>query len=179
MNKPKFYNYPSVIHYYQRIREDVWSITEESWPNATVKGISLRTAEIADSWKTLQGEGYRRSRGIWDWKKSFTGYQKKPKRFEMSIWAGDELCGLTYGSVSRNGSKICMNLIEATPVKPSPLGEGVFPILSFGATAYADLLGADEIWLLDPVLGAIDYYKSQGYMAPEQYGNKRIGMKKR
>ncbi|KEQ17143.1 hypothetical protein GZ78_14865 [Endozoicomonas numazuensis] len=157
----------------------MWSITQETWPHATIKGISRSTALLADSWKTLQGEGYRRSRAIWDWEPEFKSYQTKPKRFEMSIWSGSELCGLTYGSLSKNGSKVRMNLIEATPVRPSPLGEAVFPILSFGATVYADLVGADEIWLLDPVSGAIDYYKNQGYMAPERYCGKRIGMKKR
>ncbi|WP_299589258.1 hypothetical protein [uncultured Microbulbifer sp.] len=178
MEALNFHNYPSVIGYYQALRKEVWSITQESWPQSSIKGISWKTARLADSWKEMRGANLRSSRASWDWEPEFNAYQKKPKRYEMSVWYENQLCGLCYGFASKHGTKVRMNLIESTPVRPNPLGEGVFPILSFGATVYANLISADEVWVLDPVKGAIDYYESQGFSAPEIYHGKRVGMKK-
>lgn len=178
MKAEKFTNYPSVIAYYQALREAVWSITQESWPHAEIRGIDNRTVKLADSWKDMRGDHLRSSRAAWDWEPEYKAYKNKPKRYEMSVWVDDQLCGLCYGFASQHGSKVRMNLIEPTPVRPSPLGEAVFPILSFGATIYANLIEADEVWILDPVQGAVDYYKSQGFSSPEIYHGKRVGMKK-
>ncbi len=71
-----------------------------------------------------------------------------------------------------------MNLVESTPVKPNPLGIRALPVLAFAAAAYGKIVGADEVWLIDPYANLEDYYQSSGFGPREVYHGKRIGQRK-
>jgi hypothetical protein len=152
-------SYSDAHRYYQDLRDAVYEeATHTLGGGMAIRAIGLRTAQIADSWQTLEGEDCRPYRSTWSWARAYPWFHKRPARFEVSVWAGSELCGLCFGKPSLAKTKLGLNLIEATPIRPSPLGRPVFPVISYAASLYAYAIGAEELCILDPLDGVIEYY---------------------
>jgi len=71
-----------------------------------------------------------------------------------------------------------MNLIEAIPLRPTPLGNRALPVLSFAAAAFAYYIGASEVWVLDPDPRIEALYQREGFGAREPYHGSRIGQRR-
>jgi hypothetical protein len=163
---------------YRILREISYESTMEEFPGIKVKGITYDDALTADSWK-LSNEGNQRvSRGSWIWTKEYPFYKNQPNRFEVSLWKSGILCALCYGQLSKHGTRVRMNLIESTPVRPSPLGMQALPILSVAAATFANIAGASELWVLDPDPKIESLYKAQGFGGVEIYHGRRVGQRR-
>src|SRR5690554_5508801 len=114
---------------YKILREVAYEEAMEEFPDISIGGISYRDVVMADGWKLHGGKDARIERGSWNWTKEYSYYQNRPNRFEVSLRKGG-LGALCYGQLSKHGTRVRLNLIEATPIRPSPLGMRALPILS-------------------------------------------------
>lgn len=162
---------------YSEYREIVYEATMEEFPGIQARAINFSDALEADSWKSIPRSEGRGHRAGWDWALEYPSYKKKPNRFEISLSNG-KLCALCLGKASMHGTKVRMNLIESIPIQPSPLGAKAMPILSFAATVYADIIGADELWVMDPFPNLESYYQANGFSGRKIYHGKRVGQRK-
>ncbi len=163
---------------YNLYREIVFEEVEKQFPGVIAKGIVFKDCVTADSWKKLPVKSGRVNRGTWDWKKEFPYYQNRPNRFEISLWRSGVLCALCYGQTSKHGSKVRMNLIESIPIKPTPLGRRALPVLGFAAATFAEIIGATELWVIDPDPEIEYLYKDEGFGDREVYHGRRIGQRR-
>jgi hypothetical protein len=162
---------------YQLFREGAYEVARQEFPDIVVRGITFQDAATADSWKMLDAASARLARGTWDWTKEYSCYQKRPNRFEVSLSRGG-LAALCYGQLSKHGTRVRLNLIEATPARPFPLDTQTLPVISIVAAAFADIVGAHELWVIDPAPGIESLYRQQGFGAIEHYHGRRVGQRR-
>ena len=176
----KFSSVIEMAKHYETLRKVAYDMTKETLGlSVKINGIDLLTAKKADQWKNIQGESLREQRSSWSWEKAYESSKNLPDRFEISIWSGAQLCAVTYGRPSHHRTKLKLMLVESSPIKPSPLTCKTFSIISTCAMIYADLIDADEVYIIDPVNDAVaSYYMQFGYSAPLPYLGKRIYMRK-
>jgi hypothetical protein len=162
------------------LRDKIYELTaKEIGSHVHLTRITFDTATEADNWKLLVGENIRPTQATWSWREAYHHYKSFPKRFEISVYAGNALCGICYGKTSFGKSVVRLDLIGSTPVRPSPLGMAAFPVISVAATAYATAIGAEEICILDPINDdVVNYYMKYGYSAPTVYAKNRIALRK-
>ena len=163
---------------YQLYREIVFEEVQKQFPGVIATGITLKDCIEADKWKMFSIENARQNRGAWDWQKEYPYYQNRPNRFEITLRSGNVLCALCYGQTSRHGSRVRMNLIESIPIKPSPLGRRALPVLAFAAATFAEIIGATELWVLDPDPNIENLYMKEGFDSREIYHGKRVGQRR-
>lgn len=163
---------------FSSLRELTYSATVEEFPDIQVRGITYADCIEADKWKNLPISGSRSNRSSWEWAKEYPHYQNHPNRFEISLSKGGVLCALCYGQLSKKGSRMRMNLIESTPLRPTPLGVRALPVLSYAAAIFADISGADELWVLDPDPNLESLYQSEGFSSREIYHGRRVGQRR-
>ncbi|GLS27953.1 hypothetical protein GCM10007877_36720 [Marinibactrum halimedae] len=163
---------------YRLLREITYESVMEEYPGVVAKGITMQSAYMADKWSEVVSDSARKQRAPWEWVKEFPYYQSRPNRFEISLWGNNELGALCYGQTSVRGTKVRMNLIESTPVRPSPLGMRALPILSFAAAIFADIVGADELWILDPDPRLENLYMDEGFESRSIYHGRRVGQRR-
>lgn len=98
----------------------------------------------------------------WDWIEGYRSFRfRYPKRFEMALWHSGHLASLTLGRPTYTGQRMRLDLIEASPNKPSDLK--VFEISLFAIGTYAEVLGAHELRIMHPVNARVrDYYAKFG-----------------
>ncbi|UTA47460.1 hypothetical protein L1F30_15025 [Simiduia sp. 21SJ11W-1] len=161
---------------FQTLRDMTYDVTRQEFDDITVGSISLQLCQEADRWKH-QTNG-RPQRASWEWCKEYPFYQRRPNRFEIALSKGGVLGALCYGQLSKQGSRLRMNLIESTPIRPTPLGQRALPILSFAAAVFADICGADELWVLDPDPNLEGLYQSEGFGQREIYHGRRVGQRR-
>jgi len=82
---------------------------------------------------------------------------------DMAIYRSSRLLGLVYGMLERNRLTLKVNAMEANPTDNPVVGQ-MLDITLFAADAYAELNGAAEIWLCNPVSPAhVRLYQGKGY----------------
>ena len=87
----------------------------------------------------------------WDWEAVRKKYRTHPKRFEVAIWYRNNfLSGASIGRPTRNGSKLRLDFIEATPLH-SPLSGLITDIVISSASRYANAIGATQLRIMQPV----------------------------
>lgn len=164
---------------YAETRQLVYERVEEVFNGVCARGISLADTQRADLWKNVPQTGNRAFRSSWEWTRVYTTYQSRPSRFEISLWRAGTLCALSYGRLSRSGNRLRLDLLEATPAIPSPLGGPAMPILAFAAGVYASITGATEVWVMDPDPRLESLYKREGFGDRIRYDRgPRIGQRR-
>ncbi len=100
----------------------------------------------------------------WPWDSGYQDYAyRNPKRFELATWYGNTLAGLSLGRPSYAGTRLRLEFIESRP-SSSPLKGRIVPITISVAELYANIIGADELRIIDPIdEKLIEYYTSFGY----------------
>ncbi|ARU55606.1 hypothetical protein OLMES_1531 [Oleiphilus messinensis] len=100
----------------------------------------------------------------WPWDSGYQDYSyRNPKRFELATWYGNTLAGLSLGRPSYAGTRLRLEFIESRP-SSSPLKGRIVPITISVAELYANIIGADELRIIDPVdQKLVEYYTSFGY----------------
>ena len=156
-------DFASVVRFYNLLRKEVYEHTEALHPPFKCSKITLSDAINADTWRTVN---HRAERSEWSWVQAFKNYDSKSafKRFDLCVKNGSNLVGLAYGMPTKAKTKLKIDIIESTPIKEHKLNGGAFEIISTSAQAYAALLGADEIRIMNPLNKELsNFYGRFGY----------------
>lgn len=99
-----------------------------------------------------------------EWELNYPVYRKRyPKRFELAIWYQNRLESLALGRPSYMGTRVRLELIERVAVNSFLKGK-VFAITELALIAYAELLGAEEVRIMQPINESVrNYYVQKGY----------------
>jgi hypothetical protein len=97
----------------------------------------------------------------WDWVKIVKKYRKNTKRFEVAVWYQNELMGLAIGKPSRAKTLVRINFIEGRADRPTILRKRIVPITIKVGMNYGILLQAKKLFIMEPFLELINYYKGQ------------------
>lgn len=121
--------------------------------------IDMRALTQARLWDRIPGR-----KVDFDWENDSRIYRKRyPKRFELAIWYQGRLESLALGRPSYNGSRVRLDLVERLAGN-SHLKGRAFLITELCLIAYANLLGADEVRIMEPINDSVkNYYVSRGY----------------
>ncbi|MCF6338871.1 MAG: hypothetical protein L3J84_13125 [Gammaproteobacteria bacterium] len=170
--------YKQASHKYERLREIAREAAKENLSSLYSDSSNIMLTDIDSSaLKAVPmwlGMTCSRPRAEWSWEEASKIYRKKyPKRFELAIWYKNELCGLSYGRPSFASTRIRIELIEGAPRIGNPLGpKRVVPITIINATAYAGILGAKELRIMNPANALIGYYESLDFIYVNSTGAK-------
>lgn len=130
----------------------------------SLKQIDSLSLAHAERW---EADLERSDDAVWYWSgdKGFRKYAyRHPRRFDLAIWyANTQLCGLSVGKPTYNGSKMRLDVIEGAPGN-HPLKRKVVEITVLACEAFASLIGAEQIRIMRPVnANVIKYYESLGF----------------
>lgn len=149
---------------YQNLRDITYELTMEELPYQDRENIIL--SEINDKavayFQTPEAE---RNREVdWHWGFGIQTYRKRyPNRFELAVWYNNQICGLSLGRPSYNGSKVRLDFIERAPIDHNPLKGRLTPISVTAYEVYARLIDAEELRIMFPDEALIDYYSSLNF----------------
>ena len=161
----------SAIDQYQGVRDAVYEFTEQAFSQhaLSLSGISWSDAVQADAWRW----GNPEKGACWQWKMLYQTYTSRKgfMRFDLAIKSGGRLCGLCYGIQSKRKLILKLHALSGAPSNDRLKGK-ILPIVLYAANAYARLLGAEQIWLCNPVsAGVVKLYGEFGF----QSNSTRIG----
>ncbi|WP_299599668.1 hypothetical protein [uncultured Microbulbifer sp.] len=98
----------------------------------------------------------------WDWNFSSRYKIFYPKAFDLSVWHGSTLCSMTLGRPTYRGTAIRLDFIERFN-KHVLFANDMFPVSLLAYEAYARLIGATQIRIMDPLNEKlVKYYSSHG-----------------
>ena len=95
----------------------------------------------------------------WDWGKEMQRSSLGPKRFDMAIWSGGQLCGLALGRTSPKRNNFSVYVMQSVPVVDHPLKGHIIPIVIDISTSYGTALQCRELRFLKPLTGMIPVYE--------------------
>ena len=156
---------------YERFRQQARQFAHELLPyqDKALIGLSSIDSKAISQSKTWAGLPGRVT--DWDWLDGSSTYRRRyPKRFELAIWYGSILCGLTLGRPSYRGTWMRLDFVERRP-GINPLQGRIVPISLTAIEAYAELLGAQQVRIMDPFEDVIGYYASFGYTVVRRNGS--------
>ncbi|WP_444937710.1 hypothetical protein [Microbulbifer sp. JMSA002] len=149
---------------YESYRQAVRDHVKEALPYGDasqihLSGLDSRAISQAKLWDRIPER-----RADFDWEANTRAYRKiYPKRFELAIWYQNRLESLSLGRPSFKGTRVRLELIERVSGYSMLKGRS-FAITELGLIAYANLLGADEIRIMQPINSDVrDFYVQKGY----------------
>ncbi len=132
------------------------------------RAITLETFAACDAeWRDCPERRYP-----WPWHEMAGDYRRnEPTRFEVAVWGGEVLCGLAIGW---QRTKFCsVDYIEGSPLPVHPLRGNVLSAVLTALTAYAVVLGRQEIRLIDPLPELVPRYEYLGFALATPRGEPR------
>ena len=149
---------------YEKFREMARDAIQKELPYADRSNIRLqKICPLALTQAKLWNEDPNRLVD-WPWDSGYRDYSyRNPKRFELATWYDNTLSSLSLGRPSYGGSRLRLEFIESRPSSNSLKGR-IVPITISVAELYANIIGADELRIIDPIdEKLIEYYSSFGY----------------
>lgn len=134
--------------------------------SVSLKGIDQKALIHAKAWE----HDYNRTVN-WEWQEGYNIYKMRyPKRFELSIWKSNILCGLSIGRPSYHGTRLRLDFAERAPSN-CPIRGYVMQLILLGAESYALNIGAEEVRIMHPLNERlVNYYNRLGYKYIEGAG---------
>jgi hypothetical protein len=106
--------------------------------------------------------GHPARRYNWPWRQMTEDLRRaEPGRFELAIWHGGILCGLSLGRLRAGFCRV--DYLEGSPLPDHPLRGKVAAVMFTAAVAYATAAGKREIHLTDPLPAVIPHYLKLGF----------------
>lgn len=97
----------------------------------------------------------------WD---EVTGWKaSEPMAFDLSIWYGNELCGLCFANPNQSRLRIKIIRLEGKPGKLHPLKSRIASLTMIAVDHYARIIGSQWIEIQEPAPGAISIYRDLGF----------------
>jgi hypothetical protein len=149
---------------YKEYRAEVFKYVKQALDYPDSRHILLRDIDVAALLQARLWDRIPERKVDFNWEMDSQIYRKRyPKRFELAIWYQNRLESLALGRPSYNDSQVRLELVERLAGN-SQLKGRTFLITELSLIAYANLLGADEIRIMEPINGSvINYYVSRGY----------------
>jgi hypothetical protein len=151
-------------HRYETYRSMVREHVKEALPygdssQISLSGLDSKALSQAKLWREIPER-----KVDFNWEADTKTYRKMyPKRFELAIWYQNRLESLSLGRPSFNGGRLRLELTERI-AGHSMLKGRAFAITELALIAYANLLGADEIRIMEPINENVrDFYVKKGY----------------
>ncbi|SHG28485.1 hypothetical protein SAMN04487965_3688 [Microbulbifer donghaiensis] len=147
---------------YEHIREMVLAATQKylksDHPNLILTTINQSVLRAVDSWS-----GHPERQVNWNWAGSYPDLKfRYPKRFECAVWNKGQLNALSFGRPTYNCGSLRLDFIEASPEDREI---AVFDIIIVAMRTYADMLGAKELRIMNPINGRVkEYYEYHGFV---------------
>jgi len=130
-----------------------------------LSGLDHSVFRILSKW------GGERRLAPWDWEDVRKKYKTHPKRFELSIWHRQVLCGASIGRPTWSGNKLRLDLIEANPDGSSLEGK-IADIVIIAGRFYAKAIGATQIRIMYPINDKVkEHYLGLGGFSFDAKGN--------
>ncbi|MNM26802.1 hypothetical protein D3C81_372720 [compost metagenome] len=150
---------------YSSIRQESYQLAEElfklQFEDVAVTGITYQTADIADGWAHLPDDEF--SIG-WRWRDKLRLFRKRPRRVEVALWEGGELCGLALGKVTKGRLFATIHYLQGSPRSSSGLRGQVGRMVTDYLRIYATLCECKNIVIDSPIPELIEYYKKLGFV---------------
>ncbi len=158
--------------FHSELRKKICNKVEERYKHLTISAseISLRHAQIANTWKERWTKPNRAA--SWDWVKLYHEYgaRSAARRFDLALSKGENLITLCYGMMQQDRLILRLHAIERSPLSCNGLSGDTVDINLYAADLYAKLNNTKEIWLCNPVSPAhVRLYSSKGYKPHENY----------
>lgn len=112
----------------------------------------------------------------WVWTKELEKIRRRPRRVELAIWVGNQLCGLVIGRVSERRVVASIHLLESNP-SHNPLQGNIAIIAVRWLTAFAFIISCKEIAIERPIPELIQFYKDLGFNETITKGQKIVSLK--
>jgi hypothetical protein len=137
---------------YKELRDVVYEFTENEFkvPGLKLSEITLQDAINADLWSEKWNDSERIT--TWEWRNMYNEYQSNSglKRFDLAFKVHGQICALCYGIPTRTKMVLKIHALERKPDN-NPLQGKALTMILFAADAYANLLGAKELWICNPM----------------------------
>ena len=160
---------------YESYREMVRDSVKAALPYGDASNISLSGLNSAALRQAKLWNDIPERRVDFNWYSDSNTYRKMyPKRFELAIWYQNRLESLSLGRPSFKGERLRLELTERV-ANHSMLKGRAFSITELSLIAYANLLGASEIRIMQPINeSVIDFYVQKGYSYVASTGAKHF-----
>lgn len=149
---------------YKEYRAEVFKYVKNALEYTDSQHISLRDIDTSALVQARLWDRIPERKVDFNWEADCQVFRKRyPKRFELAIWYQNRLESLALGRPSYNGSQVRLELVERLAGN-TQLNGRAFLITELSLIAYANLLGADEIRIMEPINDSVkSYYVSRGY----------------
>lgn len=149
---------------YRQYRAEVHRYVQQALPYSDAKNISLSDIDSKALIQARLWSAIPDRQVDFNWESDHTIFKNRyPKRFELAIWYQNRLESLALGRPSYNSGNVRLELVERLAGNSALKGKA-FAITELALIAYANLLGASEIRIMQPVNEAVKgYYLSKGY----------------
>ena len=149
---------------YDEIRKSALQSVESYFSESQKGSLKARTVTTEALHASTTWDTFNTRRVGWDWVNEYSAFKfRHPKRFEMALWQNDKLISLSLGRPTYAGTALRLDLVEASPKE---LGErvGAMPFVLLGLEAYANLIEARQIRIMNPINETVkNYYAGFGY----------------
>lgn len=154
----------SIEKRYHQLRKSSHQAAKNAYKEAGYENIraTLISPEALSAAKLWNNSSNRRVN--WDWFFAYTEFKSLyPKRFEIALWQGVQLIGLSLGKPSYDSSNLRLELVEASPIdlgdRPSTMG-----MVLLAYVIYARMIKATEIRIMNPINDTVrKHYETFGY----------------
>lgn len=136
---------------------DLRKVSYETYAHLQISEITSNAISEFKTWDIYQRYV------TWDWlEQCKIARKKRPSYWEMAIWNKGSLCGLVLGTTSRRRSRLYIEGIEGAPTS-HPLKGHILAIALLSTERYADNIGCEEVWVVDPAEELLASYEKAGY----------------
>ncbi len=136
-------------HRHQRLRHAAYETAASrlagQLPRLDDIGLGGVTSRAIQAWRS-QWKGA----GPWNWEALARSYRKRYARFELAVWTGETLAGLSIGRISAGRQVVSVNFVRGSPDPASPLRGYVILITAEVAVAMAQTYDAERVRFTEP-----------------------------
>lgn len=168
---------------YWEYREDTnlvvaQEISVETSQDVRLTDINVEALHQVSIWRSQYYGALKNRTPGWDWVKEVAKFRRRPRRVELAIWSGANLCGLVIGRVSDRRVVASIHLLESNPGQ-NPLKGNIAAIAIRWLSTFAFTISCKEISIERPVPELIEFYRELGFSNEITRGKKIVRLKNR
>lgn len=159
--------YFDALNRYQGYRDAAYDLTWRDLHTQVPAECDLRLWPIDDKaltyWQAIKAVGALDPRGSFPWDEIYRQVRSCPRRFDIAIWDGLNLCGMACGMASRGPSFVTVKWIERFATDTGGLRGMVAETALTAAEHYAFVLQRQHVRVKNPLPGTEHLYENLGF----------------